>query len=187
MSMKDNVDYIKQELSAQESLLENTIKAERVWKKYKNVIIGVAAVAIIGLVANGTMGYMGEKKAIEANNLFSKAIANDAQALSKLQAVDPKLYTIALVMNNKSQGSDLEFLKQLSLYVAAVNEKNIQKIGEVAQDPNFLNKDFALLNKAILEAKEGKYKEAKETLKMIATTSSVANLVSILEHFLLTK
>lgn len=51
----------------------------------------------------------------------------------------------------------------------------------------FLLKEFAIFNKALIEAKNGKYEEAKNTLKLVPTQSSAYELVKILNHYLLTK
>lgn len=189
MSMKDNVDYIKEELSAQESLLQNSIKAERFWKKYKKAIIAAGVVAVLGFIVNSSLNYMAEQKKIESNTALNILLENpnDEQALKTLESSNKKLHSIALYMQNRSNETQVEFLKELASYSKALEEKNPQAIGMVSQNQNFINKDFALLNKAILEASDGKYKDAKDTLKLIPTTSSAANLVSLLNHYLLTK
>ena len=52
MAIKDDIDSIKEELNTQEQFLENIIKSERFFKKYKKIII---AVAVLGVVS--TAGY----------------------------------------------------------------------------------------------------------------------------------
>ena len=52
---------------------------------------------------------------------------------------------------------------------------------------NFLLKEFAIFNKALILANEGKYQEAKDTLKLIPETSQVKDLVTLLNHYLITK
>lgn len=52
---------------------------------------------------------------------------------------------------------------------------------------DFLLKEFAIFNRALILTKEGKFEEAKDTLKLIPQTSQVKDLVSILNHYLLTK
>jgi hypothetical protein len=52
---------------------------------------------------------------------------------------------------------------------------------------DFLLKEFALFNKALIFANNKKYVDAKETLKLIPQNSQVNNLVVLLNHYLLTK
>ena len=48
MAIKDDIDSIKEELNTQEQFLENIIKSERFFKKYKKIIIGALALGVIG-------------------------------------------------------------------------------------------------------------------------------------------
>ena len=41
MSLKEDVNYIKKEISAEESYMESVFKIEKTWKKYKTSIIGI--------------------------------------------------------------------------------------------------------------------------------------------------
>ena len=52
---------------------------------------------------------------------------------------------------------------------------------------NFLLKEFAIFNKALILAQDGKYKEAKIALNLIPSTSKASELSNILKHYLLTK
>ena len=47
MALKENLNAIKQELSTQEQFLEGMIKSERFFKKYKWVLAGIVAVAVL--------------------------------------------------------------------------------------------------------------------------------------------
>ena len=54
-------------------------------------------------------------------------------------------------------------------------------------EKDFLLKEFAIFNKALILTKDGKFNEAKDALKLIPPTSQVKDLVSLLNHYLLTK
>lgn len=189
MSLKENVDYIKKELSAEESFLENSIKTERFFKKYRKAIIGTIIIAILAVVGSSIKDYMNEKHTTEANSLFNTVLSNptDSATLEKLKAKDKKLYDIALYMQDNSKAADVDYLKELAIYTAAIEKNNETDITTASQNQKFLLKDFAIFNKALLQAQNGKYKEAKESLKLIPDTSNVAGLAKMLEHFLLTK
>ena len=52
---------------------------------------------------------------------------------------------------------------------------------------DFLLKEFAIFNKALILTNDGKYEEAKNLLKQIPQTSKVNDLSNLLNHYLLTK
>jgi len=52
---------------------------------------------------------------------------------------------------------------------------------------DFLLKEFALFNKALILTQEGEYSQAKQTLQLIQKDSQVSDLVALLNHYLLTK
>lgn len=189
MSIKDNVDYIKKEMSTEESFLESVFKLEKFYKKYKTALFGTAAVILIAVIGFNIKSYTDEKKMIEANEAFNKVLAdpNDTASLEVLKSKNEKLYQLAQYSKGKADKISLDFFNELSLYSKAIEKQNSAMIGEVSQKQNFLLKDFALFNKALIEAKDGKYKEAKETLKLIPEKSDITGLAKMLEHYLLTK
>ena len=82
---------------------------------------------------------------------------------------------------------NVPFLKNLTKYSAAVEEENIDKLNSLSMQSDFLLKEFAIFNKALILTKSSKYVDAKETLKLIPETSKVNDLVVLLNHYLLTK
>lgn len=189
MSMKDNVDYIKKEMSTEEGFLESVFKLEKFYKKYKTAIFGTVAVVLLAAIGFNVKNYMDEKNLIEANEAFNKVLEDpkDSASLEILKSKNEKLYELALLSRGKSKTAELDFFKELSMYSKAIEEQSSTGIGQVSQKQNFLLKDFAIFNKALIEAKEGKYKQAKESLKLIPQTSDVNGLAKMLEHYLLTK
>ncbi|PIF03817.1 MAG: hypothetical protein CSA86_04755 [Arcobacter sp.] len=189
MSLKEDVNYIKKEISAEESYIESVFKIEKTWKKYKTSIIAVTSVVVIAVVAFYISAYFIEQNKIEANTAFNTLLKNpnDKKASAILQAKNPELYQLLQYKANNTTTTDIEFFKELALYAKAIEEQNINKINEVTQKQNFILKNFALFNKALLETKEAKYNDAKETLKLIDAKSEVMPMVKMLQHFLLTK
>jgi len=189
VSLKDNINYVKQEISAEESFMENFFKVEKFYKKYKSVIIIAISIIIVATIGYYISNYISNQNKIEANKAFNVLLAspNDQEALNTLKEKNQKLYSVALFMQNNTATNEVEFLKELSLYAQAINEENISKISEVTQNQDFLLKDFALFNKALILAQNKEYKEAKETIKLIPENSNIKVLAKMLEHFLLTK
>ena len=189
MSLKDNIDYVKKEISTEESFMESFFKIEKLYKKYKSTLIIILSVAIVGTIGYYISNYINLQNKIAANTAFNQLLANpnDKEASAVLQEKNPKLYEITLFMKNTSASNEVEFLKELSLYSQAIKEEDVAKLTSVTQNQNFLLKDFALFNKALILVQKQQYKEAKETVKQIPESSNLNVLVQMLEHYLLTK
>ena len=189
MSLKENINYIKEEVSAQESLMENTFKLEQFYKKYKVMILGAASLVIIAFIGISVSNYSIEQNKIKDNEMFNLVLEDqkNTEALKYLESNNKKLYNIAIYMGDKSKDINLEFLTELSTYSKAIEKNSIDDISAISQKQNFLLKDFALFNKALIQTQNGKYQDAKESLMLISGKSTVATLSNILSHYLLTK
>ena len=194
MSLKEDIGFVKEELSSEEKFLESFVRVERFFKKYKLIIIGIVTVAVVAIVAIQITSYLKEENKIKANILFEKALkdSNDKESLNSLKDLNTRLYEIVVYKQAKLDGKSAEinytpYIKELSDYEKALKEQNITKLNDLSMQKDFLLKEFAIFNKALILTKEGKYEEARDTLKLIPQTSQVKDLVSILNHYLLTK
>ncbi len=188
MSMKENVDYIKQELSTEEKFFEGTVKLERFWKKFKFLIIAFAVIVvstIVGLSYKSSMDEQNKIAANEALNLFLKDYKNEA-ALNDLKVLDAKLYEIAIYLKaskeNNIQNIEVPYLKELMLYNEAISKSDVNKLNELTMNNKFLLKEFAIFNRAMLLTKEAKYEEAKSILNLIPENSQANQLAQLLLH-----
>ena len=189
MSLKEEVDYIKKEISTEESFIENFFKVEKFYKKYKKVIFGTVSIVIVAVLGISVSSYMAEQTKIKANKAFNQILKNpnDTNALLILKSSNKKLYEIALYMQDNKKLTNVEFLKELTLYSQAIGKNSSDGISTATQNQKFILKDFAIFNKALIQAKNGQYQDAKESLKLIPISSEVSSLVKLLEHFLLVK
>ena len=193
MSIKENVDYIKEELSSQEKFLENFVKGERFYKKYKTLIFAFIAIVILGGIGLVIKNNIDESNKLKANIAFNKVLQNstDTQALEELKNTNEKLYEVALFLQakkeNKAVDINIHLLKELSKYQLALANKNVDELTNLSMQNDFLLKEFAIFNKALLLSNEGKYDDAKATLKLIPQTSKAFELANLLNHYLLTK
>ncbi|WP_321313912.1 tetratricopeptide repeat protein [Halarcobacter sp.] len=193
MSLKDNVNYVKDEISSEEKFLESFVKVERFYKKNKIVIISVVVIIIALVIGFFVTKSIQESNKIEANIALNKVLDNpkDNEALNILKDKNKNLYEIAQYLNSKKEGKvidvDVKFLKDLTAYQKALEENSAEKLNSVSMQNDFLLKEFAIFNKAVILTENGKYKEAKNTLKMIQSDSKVNDLVNILKHYLATK
>ena len=191
MSLKDNVNAIKEELNAEEQFLESVIKAEGFWKKYKTFIVAIAVIALVAVLAKAVMGYMHEQNILASNEAYATLSknANDTQALETLKSKNPKMYEMYL-FERGTKSTDVASLKALQgeikdpilasllSYQIASLEKNISSMSvDVA-------KEYALLQEAYLLLQNDKIKDAQAKLSQIAADSSLRAVVDNLKHYM---
>ncbi len=193
MSLKENVDYVKEELNSEEKFLESSVKVERFYKKNKLVIIAAVVIVLGSIIGLYVTKNIQESNKLDANIAFNKVIKDpkDASAMAILKEKSSQLYQVAQFIqatkDGKSADIQVTYLKELSDYQKALNAKDIEKLNSVSMQNDFLLKEFAIFNKALLQVNEGKFEDAKVTLKLIPTDSKAKELVNILNHYLVTK
>ena len=193
MSIKENVDYVKTELSSEEKFLENFVKGERFFKKYKTLIFAFVIIVIVGIIVFFIKENLAQSNKLRANIAFNQVLenSNNAQALATLKDKNPQLYDIALYLQAKKEAKvaqiSVPLLKELSKYQTALANKNISELDNLSMQNDFLLKEFAIFNKALFLTNEGKFNEAKTTLALIPQTSKAFELAKLLNHYLLTK
>lgn len=192
MSIKENVDYIKSELSSEEKLLEGFVKSERFFKKYKNLLIALIVAIVIGSIIYFVKKSFDESNKYESNILLNNYLEKgDEKALQSLKDKNNSLYQIALYLKARQDGKSAEIslpiLKELSEFELAKNKNDIEALDKLSMKGDFLLKDYALFNKALILTNEGKYQEAKDTIAKISSDSRTIELVNLLNHYLLTK
>lgn len=192
MSIKENVDYIKNELSNEEKFLENFVRTERFFKKYKKLIFTVVIAAVVGLIIYITKNSLDESNRYQSNLLLNSYIESaDEKVLASLKDKNKKLYEVALFLQSRKDNTPVEislpFLKELAQFEAAKISGNSEELNNLTMKNDFLLKEFALFNKALIFANEGKYQEAKDSLNQIPKDSKTFELASLLNHYLVTK
>jgi len=195
LSLKENLELVKDELNSEEKFFEKAVVTERFVKKYKKPLIG-AVVAIV-LVVAGNLAYdASEQNRIEsANETLALLQKNpqDTAALTKLQSLSPSLhdvwlYSQAIVDKNAAELEKLKSSKTLivndtSAYEAAEFKADINELDTYAQKQEAIYKDLATVMSAVLLMDNGKINEAHEKLTMITTQSPLAPVASALMHY----
>lgn len=192
MSIKDDVNYLKNELNNEEKLLENFVKLERFFKKYKKIIYVLILLAIITPIAIFT------KNKIDQSNLYKANIAlnnyleqGDESSLQYLKNKNQSLYEVALFLTAKKELSEInissKYLKELLEYQIAAKEMNFDKLDALRKNDDFLIKDYAILHEAIILVNQEEYEKAKAILEEINQDSKVYELAILLKHNLVTK
>ena len=194
MSTKENIEYIKQELSSDEKLLESLLKTERFMKRYKKPLL--ASVVAVVLLVLGYMGYAWKKERdiIEANRLYTHLLQspNDTAALAELKSKAPGLW--ALVRYSQAvRAKDAKSLQALSkLEDPIISDLASYHLAALARDERKLHdytlsghilKDIAHLERAYLLYQKGKIAAAKRTLALIEDRRVKDLYGKLLDHY----
>ena len=186
MSIKDDVKYVKTELSGDEKVLESAFKLETLYKKYKYVIWGAVAALVLFFLSQTVMQSMKEAKLEEANTAFLilQEKPDDAAAAQTLEKTNPALFEL-YTFSKAAHTDDAKALKGLSTskneIIADVGTYTAAAIDKHPVDSK-LYKELALFQEAYLLIKSGDTKAAKEKLELIDERSSLQMLTQLLEH-----
>jgi len=193
MALKDNIDFVKNEISSEEKFLEGFVRTENFFKRYRTIIIASVIVVIVAVVGYNVNSYNNEENKIQANIAFNKILENpnDKEALLVLENNNKTLFDLAKYVQANKEGkaanTNVKFLRELAMYQEALKTSNVEALNSVSMKNDFLLKEFAIFNKALILAQNAQYEEAKNTLKLIKSDSKVNELASLLNHYLITK
>lgn len=186
MSIKDELNYVKNELSADEKVLESAFRLESFLKKHKttlSVLIGTLIAAAIAY--NGYRAYRASR--LEAAN---KALAtlqadpSDAAARETLKANAPALYEHFALLEaaRKKDAAALKALENSRRAVVADMSRYSAGALEKRPEQSRLYRDLVLLEKAYAALQQGDKKAARETLALIDARSPAASVAALLRH-----
>jgi len=186
VSIKDDVNYVKKELSGDEKVLESAFKLETLYKKHKFKIWGVAAALVIFFGGKAIQESMHEAQLKTANEAFLVLQQNptDKASFKILEENNPallELFFYAQAVKNQDaktlktlSSSKNEIIADASTYTAGVlNKKPVDSI---------LYKEMALFEEAYLAIGAGDAKTAKEKLELIDERSPLAVITGFLKH-----
>ena len=191
MSLKENVSFIKDEISTEEQFFENFFKVEKFYKKYKKVILSSIGLVVVGLIGLTVSNIVSEQNLNSANDAYGKFLLNneDKVALEELKSANEELYKIALFQTGKGESgsTDIAYVSDLVAYNNAVAKNDLIALDGMIMKQDFLLKDFAIVSKTLILIEKQDYKKAKETISRIDEKSRVLPLSNMIKHFLLTK
>ncbi len=186
VSIKDDVNYVKKELSGDEKVLESAFKLESLYKKYKFYLWGVAAALILFFGGQAVMDTMHQAKLEKANEAFLtlQSKSDDANALKVLKENNPallELYTYAQAV----QQEDVKALEALSSsknnVIADASGYTASVLNKKPKDSK-LYKEMVLFEEAYLAIVAGDIKTAQNKLELIGDRSSLAVITEFLKH-----
>ncbi len=195
MSLKHDIEMVRDELTSEEKFFETAVVTEKFIKKYKNVMIG-SLVAVVLLVIGDIAYNASEKSRItEANKLLTAIVSdsNNSADVARLDSLSPALHDVwqySQAIANKDietlkelQSSKVTFVGDLSSYAVADNAANVKALGAYTEKQEAIFKDLAIVESAVLLMNENKAEQAHEKLKMIRENSPLANVASALMHY----
>ena len=195
MSLKENIEAVKKELSTEEKFLESIVKAEGFWKKYSKPMIALAVLLIVTALAMAFYNYTKEKSLIASNEAYIALIKNptDKDALAALKSKNPKLYQLFL-FSNEIKKSDVAKLEAMSAQISDPILKDLlsyqkaslsgEGMSEYSMKQGAILKDLASLQAVYILLKEGKSKEAKALLAQISESSQLQQIAQSFKHYL---
>ena len=183
MALKENLNAIKQELSTQEQFLEGMIKSERFFKKYKWVLAGIVAVAVLFGAFYAITDTVKKNRLTQANLAYRTLLINpqDAAALEKLKASSPSLYATYRT-KLAFESSDIQALEAVLASDVDVLLRDLASY-QLSGVSEGLLANLAALQQGYELLQEGKVAEARSAFALISMTSPLQSVVKNLEHF----
>lgn len=193
MSIKQDLQMAKAEISSDEKMLESVFRIEAFIKKYKMLFLALI-VAIVGWIAWFYISdYLKEQKAIKSTALMEKIQSNqsDESAWSELKKENLALYEMMrlsyAIKNENTQeleqvkNSTNPFIASYANYELSSMTQNLSNIKEGA----FV--DLALLQEGYKLASKKEHKQALNKLNEISNTSELKDFALRIGHYGITQ
>ena len=195
LSLKQNIEMVKDELNSEEKFFEKAVMTERFVKKYKNIMI--ASVVVVVVLVGANIAYTQNKKSnIKSANIALQALHSnplDVDARSNLESLSPELYTVwtysqALVAEDiktlkKLENSKTAIISDLATYGVASASKDEKALNSYAMKEGALYRDLAIVQEAVILMKTQKIDKAHEKLSQIGVQSPLAQVANALMHY----
>ncbi|WP_457596199.1 hypothetical protein [Hydrogenimonas sp.] len=195
MSIKEQVEYAKEELTQDEKLLAGLIKAERFYKRNKMLILGLAGIVVAGGLGYAVMDYMKEQRLLRANEALLTLQKNpdDKAALQTLESENPQLAALFELSRavqrgdaatlKKLESNPDSVVKDLATYHAAALKRDRKALNSYRMKSEALVKDFALFDEAYLLIESGDIAKAHDLLALVPEGSPLRPAATMLAHY----
>ena len=192
MSLRDNIEMVKEELNSEEKFFEKAVATERIIKKYKKMIIISIAAIVVVVGANIAYDINEDSKVNAANIAFAKLKlnSNDTVALDELKSLAPNLHD-AWIFSQAIANKDIEKLKSIkntkALIVSDLAEYEMATdnamLERYASKQDAIFRDLALIQGAVMLLNNNKIDEARNMLEKVSKESSLEKVVASLMHY----
>jgi hypothetical protein len=186
VSFKDDVKFVKDELSSDEKVLESVFKLETIYKKHKIKIFGLLAVAIIGFGGVITNDIIKESNLNSANLalLALQKDSSDADAKAILKSKNQSLYSLYRY-SQAVKNSDIKVLTELSTsqnkIIADLSNYHLNMFQNKNADSKYY-KNLSIIGDAFVSIKDNKKSLADGKLTLIEQNSELYKLSTIMRH-----
>jgi hypothetical protein len=194
LSIRDDIQGVKQEFDTEEKMIENYIKGERFFKKYKRVFIYVGLSLLMGGIGYTGFNIWQDNVIEESNIAYNRLIKNpnDKNALEMLKNNNEVLYNHYL-FSQAMKNSDTNILNSIALknspiisdiskFQLASISKDINKIKEYQANKSGIYKELAIILEAGYHIEHRDSKSAIDTLSRIPVESPLKEIAINLEH-----
>ena len=195
MSLKENMQALKDELNSEEKFFENAVRTERFVKKYQKPMIASVVVLLVGL--GGYMGYETylNAKIEKANAALTALLMNpaDQKALTQLSENGGTLYDVyalskALKQNDGKalealRASDSPEVSDLATYESAALSNDTKALEAYSKKQGALYQELATIELAVASIQKGDAVSAQRALSIIKEESPLYPMAQTLSHY----
>ncbi len=195
MSIKENIEGVKEQLNQEEKFFEQAVRTERFVKKYKTPLITFVAVIILAIGGATAYDVYDNNRIEKANTAFNTLNVNpsDQAAANELKLLAPLLYD-AWKLSTASKAKDVDALLKLqnskatvvadiALYQVAALKKDVAALASYSYRQDAVYKDMALIEEAVLLMEADKIDEAHQKLSTISEESPAYKISRLLLHY----
>lgn len=191
MSLKDEVEFVKESISKDEKMLESAFRFEKIYKKHKTKIWIVVIALLLWVAFSQYMSYQKQQNINASNEALSalEKSADDKEALNKLKDVNPKLYDLysySVAVKNEDTSTLEKLSSSNDEIVADLSKYHLGVLSGDPQDSKYYS-DLSTLQAAYAAIRKKDYDTAKERLTEIDDKSPVMPIVNKLKHLLIGK
>ncbi len=187
MNIKENANYVKNELGSDEKLLESVLKFETFYNKHKIKIFAAIAAIALFFISTVALEVWQDHKNEKANEALLKLAANpaDKDALAVLQENNQPLYEL-YSYQKASQAKDIKQLQELSKSEnKLVADLSAYEVGALSQKPtdSVYYQDMATIQKVYAAINNKDIATAKKLLDTIDEESPLASVARLYKHY----
>ncbi|MDD4854415.1 MAG: hypothetical protein PHQ22_04675 [Sulfuricurvum sp.] len=195
MSLKENMQALKEELNSEEKFFESAVRTERFVKKYQKPMIASVIVFLLGVGGSVAYQMIHDAKVERANMALNTLLINpaDQKALKELSSEGGSLYEL-YSLSRALRENDLKMLKTLqsasssevadiASYESAALSKDDKALEAYTKKQGSIYQELAVIELAVLSIQKGDSKSAHTSLELIKEESAVYPLAQILSHY----
>jgi len=195
LSLKNDIEMVKEELSSEEKFFEKAVVTEKFVKKYKKALIGSVVVIVLLVAGNITYNISEQNRISEANAALMELQekGTNKATLARLKSLSPALhdvwlYSKAVTSNDIKSLEELKSSKSfligdLASYEVAQEKNTLPELNAYSSKSDAIYADLAKIEAAVLLINEKKIEEAHLKLSQISLTSPLAQVAKTLMHY----